>query len=47
VVTGPYDIIATAEVSHETVLSKLVSEKVSEIEGVKETLTCHILTLEV
>ena len=47
VVTGPYDIIATAEVSHETVLSKLVSEKVSEIEGVKETLPCHILTLEV
>lgn len=46
-VTGPYDIVATAEVSHETALSKLVSKEVPGIKGVKETLTCHILTLEV
>ena len=47
VVTGPYDIIATAETSHETTLGKLVSQQVPEIEGVKETLTCHILALEI
>lgn len=47
VVTGPYDVIATAEVAHNTALVELVSKKVPGIEGVKETLTCHILTLEI
>ncbi len=45
-VTGPYDIIAVAEVPHETALGDLISDKIEKIKGIKETLTCHVLTLE-
>lgn len=47
VVTGPYDIIANVEVPHNTALGELISQKIPKIRGIKETITCHILTLEV
>ncbi len=43
-VTGPFDVIAFAEVSDLAALSELVLSKIQAIEGVKRTQTAVVVT---
>lgn len=45
-VTGPFDVIAFAEVSNLASLSELVLSKIQSIEGVKRTQTAVVVTTE-
>lgn len=45
-VTGPFDVIAFAEVSNLASLSELVLSKIQSIEGVKRTQTAVVVTAE-
>ena len=45
-VTGPFDVIAFAEVSNLASLSELVLSKIQSIEGVKRTQTAVVVTPE-
>ncbi|TES93825.1 MAG: Lrp/AsnC family transcriptional regulator [Candidatus Cloacimonadota bacterium] len=42
-VTGPHDIITTIESADVSSLGKFIIKKIRTIEGVKDTLTCHII----
>ena len=44
-VTGPYDVIATAEAESVDDLGKMVVSKVQMIEGITRTLTCPVVNL--
>jgi DNA-binding Lrp family transcriptional regulator len=44
-VTGPYDVIATAEAPSVDDLGKMVVSKVQMIEGITRTLTCPVVNL--
>ena len=44
-VTGPYDVIATAEAGSVDDLGKMVVSKVQMIEGITRTLTCPVVNL--
>lgn len=44
-VTGPYDIIATAEANSVDELGRMVIGRLQQIEGIRKTLTCPILNL--
>ena len=44
-VTGPYDVIATAEAASVDDLGKMVVSKVQMIEGITRTLTCPVVNL--
>jgi DNA-binding Lrp family transcriptional regulator len=44
-VTGPYDVIATAEAESVDELGKMVVSKVQMIEGITRTLTCPVVNL--
>jgi DNA-binding Lrp family transcriptional regulator len=44
-VTGPYDVIATAEADSVDDLGKMVVSKVQMIEGITRTLTCPVVNL--
>jgi DNA-binding Lrp family transcriptional regulator len=44
-VTGPYDVIATAEAASVDDLGKMVVSKVQMIEGITRTLTCPVVHL--
>ena len=45
-VTGPFDVIAFAEVSNLASLSELVLSKIQSVEGVKRTETAVVVTTE-
>lgn len=42
-VTGPHDVIAIIESSDVSTLGSFIINKIRSIEGVKDTLTCHII----
>jgi len=42
-VTGPHDIIATVESTDVSALGNFIINKLRTIDGVKDTLTCHII----
>jgi DNA-binding Lrp family transcriptional regulator len=42
-VTGPHDIIAILESPDVSNLSKYILSEIGSIEGVRDTLTCHII----
>ena len=42
-VTGPHDVIATVESSDVSSLGSFIINKIRTIEGVNDTLTCHII----
>lgn len=42
-VTGPHDVIAIVESSDVSTLGSFIINKIRTIEGVKDTLTCHII----
>jgi DNA-binding Lrp family transcriptional regulator len=44
-VTGPYDVIATAEAGSVDDLGKMVVSRVQMIEGITRTLTCPVVRL--
>jgi hypothetical protein len=44
-VTGPYDVICTAEAPTVDELGKMVVSKVQMIEGITRTLTCPVVNL--
>jgi DNA-binding Lrp family transcriptional regulator len=44
-VTGPYDVIATAEAGSVDDLGKMVVSRVQMIEGITRTLTCPVVNL--
>jgi DNA-binding Lrp family transcriptional regulator len=44
-VTGPYDVIATAEAPSVDDLGKMVVSRVQMIEGITRTLTCPVVNL--
>jgi DNA-binding Lrp family transcriptional regulator len=44
-VTGPYDVIATAEAESVDELGKMVVSRVQMIEGITRTLTCPVVNL--
>lgn len=44
-VTGPYDVIATAEAASVDDLGKMVVSKVQMIDGITRTLTCPVVNL--
>ena len=44
-VTGPYDVIATAEAESVDDLGKMVVSRVQMIEGITRTLTCPVVNL--
>jgi DNA-binding Lrp family transcriptional regulator len=44
-VTGPYDVIATAEADSVDDLGKMVVSKVQMIDGITRTLTCPVVNL--
>jgi DNA-binding Lrp family transcriptional regulator len=44
-VTGPYDVIATAEAGSVDDLGKMVVSKVQMIDGITRTLTCPVVNL--
>ncbi len=44
-VTGPYDVIATAEAPSVDDLGKMVVSRVQMIDGITRTLTCPVVNL--
>ena len=44
-VTGPYDVICTAEAPSVDDLGKMVVSRVQMIEGITRTLTCPVVNL--
>jgi DNA-binding Lrp family transcriptional regulator len=42
-VTGPYDVIALAEARSLRDLSRLVVDRIQDIDGVTRTLTCPVI----
>jgi DNA-binding Lrp family transcriptional regulator len=42
-VTGPHDIITIIESSDVSTLGSFIINKIRTIDGVKDTLTCHII----
>jgi DNA-binding Lrp family transcriptional regulator len=42
-VTGPYDVIARAEARSLRDLSRLVVDRIQEVDGVTRTLTCPVV----
>ena len=44
-VTGPYDIIASAEASSVDELGRMVVSRVQMLEGITRTLTCPVVNL--
>jgi DNA-binding Lrp family transcriptional regulator len=44
-VTGPYDVIATAEASTVDDLGRMVVSRVQLIDGITRTLTCPVVNL--
>jgi DNA-binding Lrp family transcriptional regulator len=44
-VTGPYDVIATAEAASVDELGKMVVSRVQLIDGITRTLTCPVVNL--
>jgi DNA-binding Lrp family transcriptional regulator len=42
-VTGPYDVIALADAKSLRDLSRLVVDRIQEIDGVTRTLTCPVV----
>jgi DNA-binding Lrp family transcriptional regulator len=44
-VTGPYDVIASAEANSVDELGRMVIGRLQQIEGIRKTLTCPILDL--
>ncbi len=42
-VTGPHDVIAVVESSDVSTLGTFIINKIRTIDGVKDTLTCHII----
>lgn len=44
-VTGPYDVIVTAEARNVDDLGKLVVARVQAVEGITRTLTCPVIHL--
>ena len=45
VVTGPYDIKVFAELRNQDELGRLVIKKIHSLEGVKEALSCEVVSI--
>jgi len=45
-VSGPYDIIARIEAFDFSVIGAVVLDKIQAIEGVVDTITCHVISME-
>lgn len=44
-VTGPYDVIATAEAESVDELGRMVVSRIQLVEGITRTLTCPVVNL--
>jgi DNA-binding Lrp family transcriptional regulator len=40
VVTGPYDVIATAEAADQRAIGRMIMDEIHKIPGIKRTITC-------
>lgn len=45
-VSGPYDIIARIEAFDFNAIGKLILDKIQTIDGVVDTITCHVISME-
>ncbi|TKJ40103.1 AsnC family transcriptional regulator [candidate division LCP-89 bacterium B3_LCP] len=45
-ISGPYDIIAKVEAYDFSIIGTVVLDKIQAIEGVVDTITCHVVPLE-
>ena len=45
-ISGPYDIIARIEALDFSVVGALVLDKIQVIDGVVDTITCHVISME-
>ena len=45
-VFGPYDIIAIIQASDYNKIGAIVIDKIMEIEGIKDTITCNVIHIE-
>ena len=45
-VSGPYDIVARVEAFDFSIVGKVVLDKIQSIEGVEDTITCHVISME-
>jgi DNA-binding Lrp family transcriptional regulator len=45
-VSGPFDMIASVEAFDTIALGKLVIDRIQSIEGIADTITCHVISLE-
>jgi len=45
-ISGPYDIIVRIEAFDFSVIGALVLDKIQAIEGVVDTITCHVIPME-
>lgn len=46
-VTGPYDFIVTIQGTDFGAIGRTVFEKIHLIEGIEETVTCNVISIEV
>jgi len=45
-ISGPFDIIVRIEAFDLSLIGRLVIDKIQSIEGVADTITCHIISME-
>ena len=45
-VSGPYDIIARVDAFDVSTIGTLVLDTIQAIEGVTDTITCHVVSME-
>ncbi len=45
-VTGPYDMIAKIDTFDYSTIGQLIFDKIWAIEGVADTITCHVISME-
>lgn len=45
-ISGPYDIVANLEAFDFAAIGSIVLDKIQAIDGVVDTITCHVVPLE-
>ncbi len=45
-VSGPFDMIAFLESFDTLAIGKLVIDRIQSVEGIADTITCHVISLE-
>ncbi|MFH1734995.1 MAG: Lrp/AsnC ligand binding domain-containing protein [bacterium] len=45
-ISGPFDIIVRIEAFDLSLIGRLVIDSIQSIEGVADTITCHIISME-